>query len=234
MKMKISFWRMIQKQMFLNIEILMWMNVWIWFQNLIDDLLIEQSKTIADMQNCWLTNWTNLNQFKNENTREIKHLKSFWMWFQKTNITRQKSHRPNQYTEILQFLCRLAKMMCEKHNQAKSFYLQFNQEKMNQMNVYQELTYIETYDWNVKTTTASIDVISKLLNEQQFINLWNELLNRSNIKRVFTKELSDVDKLIYSIDDKTIRMKIQADIEKRIKDWLRVNVEIVQNLLSKY
>ena len=102
------------------------------------------------------------------------------------------------------------------------------------MNVYQELTYIETYDWNVKTTTASIDVISKLLNEQQFINLWNELLNRSNIKRVFTKELSDVDKLIYSIDDKTIRMKIQADIEKRIKDWLRVNVEIVQNLLSKY
>lgn len=106
--------------------------------------------------------------------------------------------------------------------------------KMNQMNLYQELTYIETYDWNVKTTTASIDTISKLLNEQQFINLWNELINRSNIKRVFTKELSDVDKIIYSIEDKTIRMKVQADIEKRVKDWLRVNVWIVQNLLSKY
>lgn len=105
---------------------------------------------------------------------------------------------------------------------------------MNQMNLYQELTYIETYDWNVKTTTASIDTISKLLNEQQFINLWNELINRSNIKRVFTKELSDVDKIIYSIEDKTIRMKVQADIEKRVKDWLRVNVWIVQNLLSKY
>lgn len=105
---------------------------------------------------------------------------------------------------------------------------------MNNIKVYQELTYIETYDWNVKTTTASIDTISKLLNEQQFINLWNELINRSNIKRVFTKELSDVDKVIYSIEDKTIRAKVQADIEKRIKDWLRVNVEIVQNLLSKY
>jgi hypothetical protein len=105
---------------------------------------------------------------------------------------------------------------------------------MNEIKQYQELTYIETYDWNVKTTTASIDTISKLLNEQQFINLWNELINRSNIKRVFTKELSDVDKVIYSIEDKTIRMKVQADIEKRIKDWLRVNVWIVENLISKY
>lgn len=156
------------------------------------------------------------------------------MWFQKTNTTQAKSHRPNQFTEILQFLCRLARTTFEKRSQIKSFYLQFNQEKMNQMNLYEELTYIETYDWNVKTTTASIEMISKLLNEQQFINLWNELINRSNIKRVFTKELSDVDKVIYSIEDKTIRMKIQADIEKRIKDWLRVNVEIVQNLLQKY
>lgn len=105
---------------------------------------------------------------------------------------------------------------------------------MKEIKLYETLTYIETYDWNIKTTPASIETISKLLNEQQFINLWNELINRSNIKRVFTKELSDVDKIVYSIEDKTIRSKLQADIEKRIKDWLRVNVEIVQNLLSKY
>ena len=105
---------------------------------------------------------------------------------------------------------------------------------MNGIKNYEELTYIETYDWNIKTTTASIEMISKLLNEQQFLNLWNELLNRSNIKRVFTKEISDVDKVVYSIENKTIRAKIQSDIEKRIKDWLRVNVEIVQNLLQKY
>lgn len=105
---------------------------------------------------------------------------------------------------------------------------------MDNIKTYETLTYIETYDWEIRTTTASIETISKLLNEQQFINLWNELMNKSNIKRVFTKELSDVDKVVYSIEDKTIRQKIQADIEKRIKDWLRVNVEIVNNLLSKY
>lgn len=105
---------------------------------------------------------------------------------------------------------------------------------MNQLNIYKELTYIECYDWEIRTTTASIETVNSLLKEEQFLNLWNELINKSNIKRVFTKELSDVDKIVYSIDDKNIRQKVQSDIEKRIKDWFRVNVEIVQNLLSKY
>ena len=105
---------------------------------------------------------------------------------------------------------------------------------MNQINLYQALTYIECYDWEIRTTTSSIETVAKLLNEEQFLNLWNELINKSNIKRVFSKELSDIDKIIYSIEDKSIRAKIQAEIDKRIKDWLRVNVEIVNNLLQKY
>ena len=103
-----------------------------------------------------------------------------------------------------------------------------------ELKVYKKLSYIETYDWEMRTTTADIETIWKLLNEQQFINLWNELINRSNIKRVFTKELTDVDKLIYSIEDRTIRMKVQSDVEKRIKEWRRVNVDVVQNLIAKY
>lgn len=106
--------------------------------------------------------------------------------------------------------------------------------KMNNIKLFEKLTYIETYDWEIRTTTAKIEDVAKLLNEQQFINLWEELLNKSNIKRVFVKELSDVDKVIFSIDDITIRKKVKADVEKRIKDWLRVNVWIVQNLLAKY
>ena len=105
---------------------------------------------------------------------------------------------------------------------------------MSNIKQYQELTYIECYDWEIRTTIVWLDIIKKLLDEQQFLHLWNELINRWNIKRVFTKELSDVDKVICSIEDKNIRRLIQKEIEKRIKDWLRVNVEIVENLLSKY
>lgn len=106
--------------------------------------------------------------------------------------------------------------------------------KMGEMKKYEQLTYIECYDGEIRTTIVWLDVIKKLLDEQQFLHLWNELINRGNIKRVFTRELSDVDKIICSIEDKNIRRLVQKDIEKRIKDWLRVNVEVVENLLSKY
>lgn len=104
---------------------------------------------------------------------------------------------------------------------------------MGTIKQYEKLTYIECYDWEIRTTIVDIEVIHKLLDNQQFLHLWDELINRSNIKRVFTKELSDVDKILVSIEDKTIRAKLQSEIDKRIKDWLRVNVEIVNNLLSK-
>ena len=100
--------------------------------------------------------------------------------------------------------------------------------------VYEELTVIETYDWEISMTPVSIETISKLLKEEQFIHVWNELINKNNIKKIFRKELSDVEKIVYSIEDKTIRAKIESDIDKRIKNWLRVNVWVIQNLIQKY
>jgi len=105
---------------------------------------------------------------------------------------------------------------------------------MNEINIYKELTYIETYDDQIRTTTASLENVSKLLKEEKFLNLWNELINVSNIKRVFTKELSDIDKVIYSIQNKVIREKIKSEVDKRKKDGLRISVGVIQNLLDKY
>ena len=104
----------------------------------------------------------------------------------------------------------------------------------NSINIYKELTYIETYDGEVKTTTASLEQVSKLLKDEQFINLWNELINKSNIKRVFTKELSDVDKVIYWIQDKQLREIIKEEVNRRKKDWLRVSIWVIQNLIDKH
>ena len=102
------------------------------------------------------------------------------------------------------------------------------------LRIFQNLTYIECFDWEIRTTSASLETIYGLLKEEQFLKLWNELINKSNIKRVFVKELSDVEKIVYSIEDKNTRERLQSEIEKRVKEWLRVNVEIVQNILSKY
>ena len=98
---------------------------------------------------------------------------------------------------------------------------------MSNLNLYKQLTYIETYDGDVKTITESLETVSQLLKDEQFLNLGTELINKSNIKRVFTKELSDVDKVVYSISDKNVRSQVQADIDKRIKEGFRVNVDVV-------
>lgn len=107
---------------------------------------------------------------------------------------------------------------------------------MNEIKQYETLTYIETFDGEVRTVNHKLQVVENLLkSDDKFLNIWwTELIAKSNIKRVFTKELSDVDKVIYSIEDKTIREQVKKDVEKRLKDWLRVNVEIVSNLLCKY
>jgi len=115
----------------------------------------------------------------------------------------------------------------------QTFYKLYN-ENMNDLTLYQDLTYIETYDDQVRTTTASLENVSRLLKDEKFLNLWNELINVSNIKRVFTKEMTDIDKVIYSIQDKHVRDRIKVEIDKRKKDGLRVSVWIIQNLLSKY
>ena len=105
---------------------------------------------------------------------------------------------------------------------------------MTNLNIYKELTFIETYDNEIRTLTASVEDVSKLLKEEKFLNLWNELINVSNIKRVYSTEMTDVDKVIYSIQDRQIRDKVKADVEQRKKDWLRISVGVIENLLSKY
>lgn len=105
---------------------------------------------------------------------------------------------------------------------------------MNEMKLYKEMTYIHCYDWEVYETPASIEVVESMRkNAELYIRIWNTLINKSNIKTITSKQLSDVEQIIYA-QEKPIRELLQAEIKKRYKDWLRVNVPIVQNLLSKY
>lgn len=103
------------------------------------------------------------------------------------------------------------------------------------LKLYEELVYIETYDWNIISTATKFETISNLLQskESQFLNLWDELLNKSNIKRVFKKWLSDIDKILFSIEDRQLREKVQREIEEREKNHFRVNAEIVGNLIDR-
>lgn len=108
-----------------------------------------------------------------------------------------------------------------------------NYQEMNEIKIYQELTYIQTFDWELYTTTVSVDDLNKSLNNNKFIRVWNNLINVSNIKKIFIKQLDEVDNALLQISDKNLRMRVQSEVDKRRKDWFRVNMDVYQNILNR-
>lgn len=153
----------------------------------------------------------------------------------KSNFTKQILQHKNHiiWINLSQSFSPYASLQ-ERHSETTRFYIYFANSLMNEIKIYKEMTYIHCYDWEIYETTASLEVVENLRkNAELYIRVWDTLINKSNIKTITKKQLSDVEQIIYS-QEKPIRELLQADVEKRYKDWLRVNVPIVQNLLSKY
>ena len=105
---------------------------------------------------------------------------------------------------------------------------------MNEIKLYKEMTYVFCYDWEIYETPAELETVEALRkNADLYIRIWDTLINKSNIRTITKKQLSDVEQIIYA-QDKHTREWLQAEVDKRIKDWFRVNVEIVSNLLAKH
>lgn len=103
----------------------------------------------------------------------------------------------------------------------------------NTLKVYKQLTHIETFDGEIYVVDQPLMHLEKLLNNNKFLNLWNEAINTASIKRVFTKEVDEVDNALINISDKNLRSRVRAEVEKRRKDWYRVNMDVYKNILDR-
>ena len=104
---------------------------------------------------------------------------------------------------------------------------------MNEIKIYEELSYIYTYDDNVYPTTLTLNELNMLLEKSKFINLWTDLINVSNIKRVEAKKVDSVENAILQIKDKELRDKVRAGVKKRTREWKITNLEIFKNILNR-
>ena len=99
--------------------------------------------------------------------------------------------------------------------------------------VYRELTYIETYDWELYATATERATVEKMANQNKFLNLWNETINTWNIKKIFIKQVDEIDNALLMIADKNLRARVQKEVEERRKSWTRLNMEIYKNILDR-
>lgn len=104
---------------------------------------------------------------------------------------------------------------------------------MNQIKVYEELSYIHTFDDKVYPTPLTLDVINKMLETSKFLNLWSDLINVSNIKRVESRKVDSVENAILQIKDVELREKVMAEVKKRKSEWKTTNMEILENILNR-
>lgn len=105
---------------------------------------------------------------------------------------------------------------------------------MNDIKLYEELSYIYTYDDKAYPTTLPMKDLEKVLNSNlKFINLGNDLVAISSIKRVEVRSVDSVDNALLQISDTTLRESAAAEINKRRKNWDRVNIEILNNILDR-
>lgn len=105
---------------------------------------------------------------------------------------------------------------------------------MNEIKIYEELSYIHTFDDKVYPTPVSVKDLERLLNgTNKFLNLWSDLIAISSIKRVESKKVDSVDNALYQIKDTELREQATAEINKRRKNWDRVNIEILNNILHR-
>lgn len=104
---------------------------------------------------------------------------------------------------------------------------------MNEIKIYETMSYIHTYDDKVYPTPLTLDVINAMLERGKFLNLGSDLINVSNIKRVESRKVGTVENAILQIEDTELRDKVRMEVKKRESEWKTTNLEILKNILDR-
>jgi len=106
---------------------------------------------------------------------------------------------------------------------------------MNAIKIYEELSYIYTFDDKIYPTPMTVKELEIMLNQSgsRFLNLWTDLIAVSSIKRIESKKADSIDNAILRIEDKEIRSLVDAEVRKRKIEWKKLNMEIFKNILDR-
>lgn len=105
-----------------------------------------------------------------------------------------------------------------------------------QIKVYQEISYIETFDGEQIAINIPIQWLKERIynDKEKFIQVGSDFINKSIIKRFYSKKVDEIENAILNIANKEIRDKVKVDIENRKKEGKRINLEILSNVIKKY
>lgn len=101
------------------------------------------------------------------------------------------------------------------------------------LKIYKELTYILTNDGDLYATATERATVEKMANQMKFLNLGSETINTNCIKKIFSKQVDEIDNALLQIADKNLRARVQKEVDDRRRTWTRLNMMIYQNILNR-
>lgn len=94
----------------------------------------------------------------------------------------------------------------------------------NWIKEYQQICVITKKDGSVIQTTASLEVLEKMINDgPQMLRFWDELVNRYEIIWVKKQQINWLDAYIANITDTTVKQRMRDIIKERESKNLKTN-----------
>lgn len=102
------------------------------------------------------------------------------------------------------------------------------------LKIYKEVCYIRTFDWEEYEVAISFEKLKELMRkDEKFLDLWIVYLNKSSIKDVYSTKPDEVENFLLNIENRRLRAKVKAEVNKRKLEQRRINLEILQNITER-
>ena len=102
------------------------------------------------------------------------------------------------------------------------------------LKIYKEVCYIRTFDWEEYEVAISFEWIKQLMKkDEKFIDLWIAYLNKSSIKEIYASKPDEIENYLLNIENRRLRAKVKAEVQKRKLEQKRINLEILQNITER-
>ena len=104
-----------------------------------------------------------------------------------------------------------------------------------ELKVYKVVTYIELHDGEIIAIDTPYEAVKQAYNDKSnALDLGNCMLAKSAIKQIYPYKVDEIDNEILNIEDKSLRERVKAEVNRRKKEGARLNMEVLYNIITRF
>ena len=103
------------------------------------------------------------------------------------------------------------------------------------LKIYKEVTYIELHDGEIIPLDEPYEAVARAYNDNsKALDLGKSLLAKSAIKHIYPFKIDELDNEILHIEDRFLRDRVKAEVNKRRAEGARLNMDVLHNIITRF